>query len=109
MTDKLVVLSTCKSQSEAEKIARHLVGQQLAACVNILPGIRSIFRWQGAVEEASEVLMVIKTRQDLFESLREELAKIHSYEVPEILALPIVDGSDPYLAWLDGTLLRAQT
>lgn len=104
MTDKIVVLSTCASPEEAAIVARRLVEERLAACVSIVPGARSIYHWRGAIEEASEVLLVIKSRRDLFEQLRNELQKAHSYEVPEIVALPIVDGSASYLEWMDAEL-----
>ncbi|MCL5742517.1 MAG: divalent-cation tolerance protein CutA [Acidobacteria bacterium] len=104
MTDKIVVLSTCGSAEEAEKIARGLVESRLAACVNVVPGLRSVYRWQGAVESASECLLLIKSSRGLLESLRAELEKLHSYEVPEILALPVVAGSANYLNWLEGEL-----
>jgi periplasmic divalent cation tolerance protein len=104
MTDKIVVLSTCDSQEEAVRIARHLVEQRLAACVNILPGARSIYRWKEQVEDAPEWVLAIKSRRDLFAALRAEIEKIHSYETPEIIALPVVDGSETYLAWLDKEL-----
>ncbi len=101
MTDKIVVLSTCESEEQASSIARHLVEKRLAACVNIVPGARSIYRWKGAVEEASEWVLLIKSRRELFPQLRAELEKMHSYEVPEAIALPIVDGSEAYLEWLE--------
>src|SRR5262249_34391339 len=101
MTDKILVLSTCESEQEAEAIARHLVGKRIAVCVNIIPGARSIYRWKGEVEAAAEYVLLIKSRRDLFDDLRTELEKVHSYEVPEVIALPIVDGSEPYLAWID--------
>ena len=104
MTDKIVVLSACGSWSEAHRIALHLVEKRVAACVNIVPGGRSVYRWKDQVEEASEVLLVIKTRQDLFAAVRKELASVHSYEVPEVLALSVVDGADSYLAWLDSSI-----
>ncbi|MEO5922924.1 MAG: divalent-cation tolerance protein CutA [Bryobacteraceae bacterium] len=104
MTDKIVVLSTCESEEQAASLARSLVEQQLAACVNILPGARSIYRWQGTIEDAAEWVLVIKSRRDLFEKLREAIIKTHSYEVPEVIALPVVDGSEAYLAWLDREL-----
>lgn len=104
MTDKIVVLSTCDSQERARALAHVLVEKQLAACVNILPGARSIYRWQGKIEEAEECVLVIKSRRDLFEALKEALASQHSYEVPEVIALPIADGSEAYLAWLDREL-----
>ena len=101
MTDKILVLSTCDSEDHAKALARQLVEQRLAACVNILPGIHSVYRWKDQVEEASEWLLVIKSRRDLFASLRDVLIKTHTYEVPEVVAVPIVDGSEAYLAWLD--------
>ena len=104
MTDKIVVLSTCETEDQATAIARSLVEKRLAACVNIIPGARSIYRWKGKVEEAGEFVLLIKSRRDLFQALRAELGKLHSYEVPETVALPIVDGSEEYLAWLDREL-----
>jgi periplasmic divalent cation tolerance protein len=100
MTDKIVVLSTSESAEEAGKLARALVEQRLAACVNIVPGIRSVYHWKGRVEDAGEFLLLIKSRRDLFDRLREAIQQEHSYEVPEIIALPIVTGSDDYLEWL---------
>ncbi len=104
MTDKIVVLSTCGSSEEAEKIAHLLLEQRLAVCVNIVPAVRSLYRWQGAIESASESLLVIKSRRGLFEQLRCALENEHSYDVPEVLALPVVDGSPAYLSWLEGEL-----
>ena len=101
MTDKIVVLSTCGSPEEAARLARRLVETRAAACVNILPGVSSVYRWKGAVEEAQELLLVIKTRRPLLERLISELRAVHSYEVPEVVALPVVDGLDSYLAWID--------
>jgi periplasmic divalent cation tolerance protein len=101
VTDKIVVLSTCGSAEEAQVVARALVDSKVAACVNILPGIRSIYRWKGAVEDASEFMLVIKTRRDLFPELQAQLRKAHSYEVPEAVALPVVDGFEAYLNWID--------
>jgi periplasmic divalent cation tolerance protein len=108
MTDKIVVLSTCDSQEQAARLARHLVEQRLAACVNILPQVRSIYRWKEKVEDAGEWMLVIKSRRDLFLALRAEIEKMHSYEVPEIIALPVVEGSDAYLGWLDHELKAAE-
>jgi len=107
MTDKIVVLSACDSEEQARKLAQHLVEVRLAACVNIVPGARSIYRWKGQVEDAEEWLLVIKSRRDLFEPLRDALLKMHTYEVPEVIALPVVDGSEAYLAWLDRELLSS--
>jgi periplasmic divalent cation tolerance protein len=100
MTDKIVVFSTCESAEQAVKVARALVEQRLAACVNIVPGVTSVYRWKGAVEEAQEWLLAIKSTRSLFDRLSETLAAQHSYEVPEAIALPIVAGSQSYLAWL---------
>src|SRR5215813_3697232 len=100
MTDKIVVLSTCSSAVEAETIARRLVEARLAACVSVLPGARSFYRWKDAIESSSEWLLLIKTSRANFDDLRIELEKAHSYEVPEIIALPIVDGAANYLNWL---------
>jgi periplasmic divalent cation tolerance protein len=101
MTDKIVVFSTCSSEEEAERLARLLVEARLAACVNVVPGARSYYRWQGAVESSAELLLVIKSTRERFEALREALEKAHSYEVPEIVALAVVDGSRNYLSWLE--------
>jgi periplasmic divalent cation tolerance protein len=100
MTDKIVMLSTCASADEASRIARALVSQRLAACVNVVPGIHSVYRWKGEVDETTEWLLLIKSRRPLFERLAEALRQAHSYDVPEIVALPIVAGSESYLAWL---------
>ena len=101
MTDKILVLTNCGTEEEAHRIARALVEERLAACVNIGPGIHSIYHWQGAVEEASEWPLVIKTRRPLFEKLCQKLRQIHSYQVPEVIAVPIVDGDADYLNWID--------
>ena len=104
MTDKIVILCTCSSEEEAERIARALVEARVAACANIVPRVRSIYRWQGAVEEAAECLLIIKSSRALFPALRAALEQAHSYEVPEIVALPIVEGAPKYLHWLDESL-----
>ncbi|MGI8989043.1 MAG: divalent-cation tolerance protein CutA [Bryobacteraceae bacterium] len=104
MTGNIVVLNTCGSSEEAERIARRLVEERLAACVNVLAPMRSFYRWKGVVEDASEWLLVIKTSRDRFDALRATLEAAHSYELPEILALPVVDGSPNYLNWLAGEL-----
>ena len=108
MTDKIVVLSTCSTADEAAKIARRLVEKKLAACVNLLPGVRSIYRWKGAVEDSKEVLLLIKSRRELFDELRAELEKLHSYEVPEVIALQIVAGAESYLGWMERELAAAK-
>jgi len=106
MTDKIVILSTCASEEEAEKLARVLVEKRLAACVNVMPGVRSFYHWKGAIESASECLLVIKSSRQLFDALSAALTSAHSYEVPEILALPVVDGAANYLNWLETNLLQ---
>lgn len=104
MTDKIVVLSMAGSAEEAEKIARTLVEERLAACVNVLAGGRSTYRWKGAVESAAEWLLLIKSSRDCFDRLRARLEQVHSYEVPEVIALPVIDGSRNYLNWLEAEL-----
>ena len=104
MTDKIVVLTTCGSAEEAEKLARSLVGQQLAACVNVVPGIRSFYRWKGEIESAEEYLLLIKSSRECMAALLASVEKEHSYEVPEVLALPVVDGAANYLNWLQASL-----
>jgi periplasmic divalent cation tolerance protein len=104
MTDKVIVLSMCPTIEEAKRLARGLVEDRLAACVNVLGGAVSIYHWQGAVEEASEVMLVAKTRRDLVGQLQERLAGMHSYEVPEAIAIPVVDGLPAYLEWMDREL-----
>lgn len=101
MTDKIVVLSTCASTDEAEKLARMLLEGRLAACVNVIPGVRSLYHWKGAIESAEECLLVIKTSRSLFADLCETLQKAHSYETPEIVALPVVEGARGYLEWME--------
>jgi periplasmic divalent cation tolerance protein len=100
MTDHIVVLSTCSSAEEAERLAQMLVERRLAACVSVVPGIRSFYRWQNAVESADEWLLVAKSSRDLFSALSAALEQAHSYEVPELLALPVVAGAANYLNWL---------
>ncbi|HSY58844.1 MAG TPA: divalent-cation tolerance protein CutA [Terriglobales bacterium] len=101
MTDKLVVLVTCRSAKEAERIARALVDARLAACGNILrTPIRSVYRWKNKVESAREVLLLLKTSRGRFTKLQAEIKRLHSYEVPEIIAIPVAAGLPGYLAWL---------
>ncbi len=104
MTDKIVVLSTCASAEEAQRVARALVEKRLAACVNVMPGVRSVYHWKDAIEETEEVLLLIKSSRTLLEDLRDEIERLHSYEVPEVIALPVVDGSERYLAWMNREL-----
>ena len=104
MTEKIVILSTCASEAEAAKVARSLIDARLAACVNVLPEIRSYYRWQGKVETGREVMLVIKSSRDRFAGVRAAIEEAHSYEVPEIIALPIMEGSPAYLSWMDENL-----
>lgn len=95
-----VVIMTAASDEEANRIAELLVSTRLAACVQILPGIESIYRWQGNIERSAEVLLLAKTTATKFNELEREVRAIHSYETPEIVALPITASSEPYLRWL---------
>jgi len=96
----VIVIVTTSSKQEAEKIAQHLLNQRLIACANIIGPVSSIFHWSGKTEHAEEYLMLLKSRKDLFEKLAETVKALHSYEVPEILVLPVVGGSEEYLDWL---------
>ena len=100
MTDKRIVLSTAGSQDEARKIAQHLIEHQLAACVNIIPHIESMYRWQGKMESSTEWLLLIKTTQEKFSAVRDAIRQLHSYDVPECIALVIEGGSAGYLDWI---------
>ena len=100
MSDTLLILCTCPDDESASRIARALVEERLAACVNRLPGLTSVYRWQGQIEEDSEVLLLIKSRGGLFEALRTRLVALHPHEVPEVIALDIAAGHAPYLEWL---------
>jgi periplasmic divalent cation tolerance protein len=100
MTDKRIVLTTASSEEEARKIARHLVDRRFAACVNVVPQVTSIYRWQEEVEEAREWLLIVKTTAAAFGQVRHAISELHSYEVPECICLRIEDGSDNYLQWV---------
>jgi periplasmic divalent cation tolerance protein len=100
MTDKRIVLSTASSEEEAHQIANHLVETQLAACVNILPNVQSVYRWQGKVESSREWLLVIKTTAEKFKDVCEAIRELHSYDLPECIAIAIEDGSVQYLEWI---------
>lgn len=101
MPGHIVVYITVPSPEEGEKIAKTLVEKRLVACVNIVPGLRSIYRWEGRVCDDRELLLIAKTSGDLFSKLETEVKSLHSYRVPEIIALPIVNGSKDYLDWID--------
>jgi periplasmic divalent cation tolerance protein len=100
VTDCVIVLCTCANEAESERIAAALVGERLAACVNIFPPIRSIYRWKDVVEDARESLLFIKSTTGRWPALRDRIAALHSYETPEIIAVPIIAGSEKYLNWL---------
>jgi periplasmic divalent cation tolerance protein len=104
MTDKRLVLTTCGSQDEAARIARALVDRGLAACVNVVAPVESVYRWRGAVESAQEWLLLIKTSTALFERVRDAIRELHSYELPECIAISIDEGSAEYLRWMDESL-----
>lgn len=104
MTDKQIVLSTAGSEDEARKIANHLVEQRLAACVNLIPRVESIYRWQGKVESSAEWLLLIKTTADRFPAVRDAIRELHSYDLPECIAISIKDGSAEYMNWLADSL-----
>lgn len=101
MTDKILVSTTCASAEEAQRLARLLVEERLAACVQTVPQVRSVYRWRGAVEESEEWLLLAKSRRGLFGELQRRLRAAHSYELPEIIAVAVVDGEPDYLAWMD--------
>ena len=100
MREFIVVLVTCSSMEEAEKIGNSLVEKKLAACVNVVPEIKSIFYWKGKISRENEILLIAKSRMELFDSIQSEIKELHSYEVPEIIALPISAGSEKYLDWI---------
>ncbi len=100
MSEHSLVLSAIDSRKAAEKIAHHVVEERLAACVNIISDITSVYKWKGALERASESLMVIKTTRERLPQLIERIKELHTYELPEVIALPIEDGNPPYLEWI---------
>lgn len=104
MTNAIIVLTTTGSRAEAESLAAALVERQLAACVQIVGPIQSVYRWQGAIEQSEEFLCLVKSQQSHYAALEAAIRNLHSYEVPEILALPVTSGSTDYLAWLSTSL-----
>jgi periplasmic divalent cation tolerance protein len=109
MTDKRIILCTAGSEDEARKIARELVERGLAACVNIVPQIESVYRWQGKIESGWEWLLLIKTTAERFAAVRDAIGELHSYELPECIAIEIADGSAEYLQWIAGTVKNGQS
>lgn len=100
MTDSIVILSTAPDADKAAEIAKSLVEEHLAACVNIVPGLRSIYRWEGKITDDAEVLCIIKTARDRFDQVAARIKSLHPYSVPEVIALPIIKGFEPYLEWV---------
>jgi periplasmic divalent cation tolerance protein len=101
MTDKIIVFSTCESKEQAETIAQAVVSEKLAACVNVLPGIRSCYVWERKLTWSDEVLLLIKTTRGRFDQLQDRIKAMHSYSVPEIVAVDIDDAFNKYIAWID--------
>lgn len=103
----IVVTIMAADQKEAEKIGRSLVEKQLAACANIVPGVRSRYWWKGTIETADETLIIAKTTAALFDELAAEVKRLHSYQVPEIVAVPITHSSGEYLRWIEESVRKA--
>lgn len=105
MSEFIVVFVTVGSSDEGDRLARVLVGERLAACVNRIKSVQSVYRWQGTVEQSEEELLIIKSKKELFERIKKRVQELHSYSVPEIIALPILEGNEGYLKWLGEQLL----
>jgi len=99
-----VVFCTCPDQASAESIADMLVKNRLAACVNILPGITSIYQWQGKLEKSQELLLIVKSRSSVFDAVKNAILKLHPYELPEIISIPLLNGFSNYLSWIDDNI-----
>ncbi len=108
MTDKVVIMVTASSRRECRTIARRLIEEKLAACVNITQPIQSVYRWEGKIDQSKEFLMFIKTTRNLFPQIKAEIALVHSYHTPEIICLPIIDGSPNYLQWVSDSVRPAE-
>ncbi len=104
--EHIVVFVTCPDREVGRKIAKSLVENKLAACVNVIDGLSSVYYWQGKIEEDNEVLLIIKTREENYEKLEKFIKENHPYTVPEIIAMPVIKGSQDYLNWIDETLSR---
>ena len=104
MTDKIIVFVTCESNEQAESIAQTVVSEKLAACVNILPGVRSCYVWERKLTWSSELLLLIKTTRGRFDQLQDRIKALHSYSVPEIIAVTIDEAFDKYIAWIDSSV-----
>jgi periplasmic divalent cation tolerance protein len=104
VTDKVVIVVTAASRRECRKIARHLVDKKLAACVNITQPIESVYRWEGKIADEKEYLMLVKSTRELFPEIKLEISGLHSYQTPEIICLPIIEGSRDYLQWISDSV-----
>lgn len=102
----IVVFVTAKDKQEAQKIARRLVEDKLIACANIVDGVKSVFWWQGKTDEADETLLIMKSEKRLFKKIAAAVKALHSYDLPEVIALPIIEGSADYLKWMKESLSR---
>jgi len=102
----ILAITSCPSDAVAEKISRALVDEQLAACVTRVPGARSIYRWQGEVEETGEILCLIKTTEERLDEMKSRVVSLHPYEVPELIVLPVIEGLAPYLTWLESAVAK---
>ncbi len=101
----ITVFVTAKDMAQARKIAGRLLETKLIACANIVPGVESLFRWEGKIDSSSEVLLILKTRRSLFKKITLEVKAIHSYDTPEVIAVPIIEGSSDYLKWIDTSVV----
>ena len=104
----IIVLNTCNSDEIASSIAETLVSKKLAACVNIVKGVESVYQWQGKIERDKEILLIIKTRQSLFSQLEQAIQELHDYELPEIIAVPINTGEKNYLNWIQSATIATE-
>lgn len=107
MSSYQIIFCSCPDNNTGNLIAKHLITKKLAACVNILPGIRSIYAWQGQVETTQEQLLLIKSRDDFYSKIEQEILILHPYELPEIIAVPITQIATNYLKWMDSCLLSS--
>ena len=103
MIEHIVALSTLGSEEEAVRLAKTLVERRLVACVNVLPGVRSFYRWEGRLADDREVLLIMKTRSERWEALSAAIAELHPYDVPELISLPLRGGAASYLSWVDAS------
>ncbi len=108
MTDKVVIMVTAASRRECRKIAKHLIEAKLAACVNITQPVESLYHWEGKIADEKEFVLLIKSTRDLFPEIKAAISKIHSYHTPEIVCLPIIDGSRNYLQWMSDSVKRPE-